>query len=182
MIQQQSLTRSRSDLFSTYSKFQRNSIVLTCALLSALTPFTDTIYLPALKSISSDLDTTDSVVSLSVSIYLACVGIGQVIWGPLSDRYGRLSVLTGCLIAYQGITIAIIFAQTISILIVERAIQGFVVGTTIVSAQVIISDVFPPAERGAAMGRVLGPMLLGPIIAPLIGGILSQEYTWRFVP
>jgi len=175
-----SLSRRRSDLFSTYSTSQRTSIVLTCALISALTPFTDTIYLPALKSISSDLNTTDSVVSLSVSIYLACVGLGQVIWGPLSDRYGRLPVLTGCLIIYQGITIAIIFAETISVLIAERAIQGFVVGTTIVSAQVIIADVFPPAERGAAMGRVFARnMLLGPIIAPLIGGILSQEFTWR---
>lgn len=174
-----SLSRTRSELFSTYTRFQRNSIVLTCALLSALTPFTDTIYLPALKSISSDLNTTDAVVSLSVSIYLACVGLGQVVWGPLSDRYGRLPVLTGCLVVYQAITIAIIFAQSISVLIAERAIQGFVVGTTIVSAQVIIADVFPPAERGAAMGRVLGPMLLGPIIAPLIGGILSQEFTWR---
>ena len=56
---------------------------------------------------------------------------------------------------------------------------GFVVGSTIIIAQSIVADVYPEEERGTAMGRVLAPMLLGPIIAPIIGGVLSQAFGWR---
>jgi DHA1 family bicyclomycin/chloramphenicol resistance-like MFS transporter len=169
----------RSEIYKSYSKTTRIGIVLTCALIAALTPFTDTIYLPALKSISIDLDASDSTVSLSISIYLACVAIGQFFWSPFSDKYGRLPVLACCLIVYEVFTIACIFANTINVLIAERAVQGFIIASTLIISQNIITDVFHPNERGTAMGNVIGPMLLGPVIAPLIGGILCQEFTWR---
>lgn len=100
-------------------------------------------------------------------------------WGPLSDKFGRFPVLISCLIVYEAFTIGCIFTPTIGSLIALRAIQGFISAATLVLVQAIIADVFPPIERGSAMGAFLGPMLIGPILAPLIGGILTQTFSWR---
>ena len=169
----------RSQIYARYTVHEKNAILAISGLIALLTPFTDTIYLPTLASVVSDLHTTPTLVSLSVSIYLAAVGLGQLVWGPLADKYGRLVILYLALVAYEVTTIACIFAPNIGILIVLRTLEGFFVGSTIVIASTLISDVFAPSERGAAMGAMLGPLLIGPIIAPLIGGILSQHFGWR---
>lgn len=64
----------RSEIYELYSRHRKRLILITGGLVALLTPFTDTIYLPALKSVESSLDTSPALVSLSVSIYLACVG------------------------------------------------------------------------------------------------------------
>lgn len=78
------------------------------------------------------------------------------------------------LFIFEALTIGIIFIGNIIDLIVLRTIEGLFVGSCIVSVQAIIADVFAPEERGAAMSYFLGPMLIGPIIAPLIGNKLSK--------
>ena len=173
------MTISRTDLYKSYSPTQRQLILASGAIVALLTPFCDTVYLPALQQVTDELNTTTQLTSITVSAYLGAVGIGQVVWGPLSDYYGRLIVLFGTLLVFEAFTIACIFAQDIISLIVLRAIEGFIVGSCIVSVQAIIADVFSPETRGAALGYFLGPMLIGPIIAPLVGGILAQVYTWR---
>ena len=125
----------RNAIYSSYSSTQKTSILYIGAFISILTPFTNTICLPALFDIQMDLSTTDSMVSLSVAIHLAAVGLGQLVWGPLSDQYGRLPILVSCLTIYEIISISIIFAHNISVLILERFIQGFVVGSAILSVQ-----------------------------------------------
>ena len=170
---------SRSDIFRSYSTLQRQLILMTGAMIALLTPFCDTVYLPALQQVTVDLNTTTVLTSITVSSYLGAVGVGQLIWGPLSDYYGRIPVLMGSLLIFEAFTIACIFAQDIISLIVLRTIEGFIVGSCIVSVQAIIADVFAPDVRGAALGYFLGPMLIGPIIAPLIGGVLAEKYTWR---
>ena len=147
-----------------YHPTTRNLIMVACAGVAMLTPFTDTIYLPALSAVADAFDTTDSMVSLTVSIYLASVGVGQLMWGPLSDYYGRTRVLYVALLLYEAFTIGCIFCSNITQLIILRSIEGFVVGSTIVSAQSIIADVFAPDERGTAMGAFL--VFLSPFPLP----------------
>eukprot|EP01038_Epipyxis_sp_PR26KG_P016860 gene16860-23105_t len=165
-------------IYSFYNYKQRVWILVACGLLALLTPFTDTIYLPALSSIKSSLNTSDSLVAISVSAYLGCIGISNVVWGPLSDYFGRLRTVFSGLILYEIFTIGCIFATDITTLIVLRAIEGLVVGCSIASVQGIISDVFPAEQLGTAMGAFLAPMLVGPILAPLVGGGLAGAFGW----
>lgn len=169
----------RNDIYRSYTPFQKQMILLSGAMVAMLTPFCDTIYLPALQEVATSLHTTEILTAASVSSYLGAVGVGQLFWGPLSDYYGRNVVLFVCLGIFEGFTIACIFAPDIISLIVLRTIEGFFVGCCITSVQAVISDVFAPDVRGAALSYFLGPMLIGPIIAPLIGGILAETYTWR---
>lgn len=166
-------------VYHMYTPFMRKAILGIAAFLALLTPFTDTVYLPALTSLAKDFDASDSMAALTVSIYLAAVGVGQILWGPLSDRYGRAIIIFVALIFYEGITIGCIFSPSIEGFLALRSIQGFIVGSTIIIAQASIADVFPPNERGEATGAFLAPMLVGPVIAPIIGGFLSQAFGWR---
>lgn len=144
-----------TSIFHLYLPYHRRIFLLTAALTALLTPFTDTVYLPALNSVASTFDASDSLVALTVSIYLACVGLGQLFWGPLSDHYGRTVVLYVVLILYEGLTIGCIFANSIQTLIILRSFQGLFVGSTIIAAQSLVSDVFPPDEIGEAIGAFL---------------------------
>ena len=137
------------------------------------------MYLPALVSVQQNLNATPDTVSATVSAYIGAVGVGQLLWGPLSDKFGRLTILYPALFVYLALTIGCGLSPDIYSLIVFRTLQGLVVGSTLVSAQAIIADIYAPAERGAATGAFLAPMLVGPIIAPLIGGALADAFTWR---
>jgi hypothetical protein len=120
------VTEAKSRMVSVYhlyTPFQRRLILICGGLLALLTPFTDTVYLPALNDVKKNFETSDSMVALTVSVYLACVGVGQLIWGPLSDRYGRQIVLVATLVVYLGITLGCIFSPNVGSFLVLRSIQ-----------------------------------------------------------
>lgn len=170
---------SPPNIYDILTTTQKNRCLAAGSLIALLTPFTDTVYLPALSSVASDLHASSTDVTATVSAYMAAIGIGQLVWGPISDRYGRLPILYMCFVIYLGMTVGCALAPEIVSLIVLRTFQGFFVGCTIVTVQASIADMYDPAERGTAMGSFLAPMLIGPIIAPLIGGALADAFTWR---
>jgi MFS family permease len=102
--------------------------------LSADTPtpprraqFTDTIYLPALSAIREDLNTTDSMTTASVGIYMLFIGLGSLVWGPAADRFGRRATYLASAALFLATTIACIFSPNIVFLLVFRALQGLAV-------------------------------------------------------
>ena len=176
---------AQSDVFETngvyeiYTKSQKRLILLACAGIGILMPFTDTIYLPALDDVAIDLSASQSSVAATVSVYMAAVAIGQLVFGPLADYFGRLPVAYSGLFVFEAFTLGCIFAPDIDSLIVLRTLEGLFVSSASVSTQAIVADVFAPAERGAAMGAYLAPVLFGPVVAPLVGGGLAQAFGWR---
>lgn len=169
-------------IISIYEYFhvsQKQWIFLSVSCLALLTPFSDTMYLPALPNITSSLHTTDTMASLTISTYLAAVGIGQVCWGPLTDHYGRIQILYCGIILFLLFSIGCMLSDSIITLIILRTFQGLIVGSTLITGQAVVNDIFPIEELGTAMGKFMIPMLVGPIIAPLIGGALSQQFGWR---
>ena len=150
-----SLTRKEVSIYAIYSSSQKIYILVACALVAIITPFTDTVYLPSLKSVQIDLNGTDGEVAATVSVYMACVGIGQIFWGPLSDHYGRLMITYISLFFYEAFTLGCVFVTNIDQLLILRSIQGLLVASTVTVAQSIIADCFKPEERGSAMGAFL---------------------------
>lgn len=178
----QSKTRRRKktlSIYDAYSNSKRRVILATVSLVAGLLPFCDTIYLPVLGLIEKDLDTTELLVNISVSIYLFMNGLGALFWGPLSDRYGRKRLLLVSLVIFVASSVVCIFAPNISVLLVFRAIQGATVAVTLVSGQGVIADIYPADRRGWATGIFFVPLLVGPVIGPLIGGALSARFGWR---
>ena len=178
----QSRTRCKKKILSIYDAYshsQRRLILGIVSLVAGLLPFCDTIYLPVLRLIEKDLETSEILVNTSVSIYLFMNGLGALVWGPLSDRYGRKRMLLISLVAFVVSSIVCIFAANISMLLVFRAIQGATVAVTLVTGQGVIADIYPAARRGWATGIFFVPLLVGPVIGPLVGGALAARFGWR---
>ena len=166
-------------IYEIYTKSQKRLILMACAGIGILMPFTDSVYLPALDEVAIDLSASRSSVAATVSVYMAAVAIGQLVFGPLADYIGRLPVAYSGLFMFEVFTLACIFAPTVDSLIILRALQGLFVSSALVSTQAIIADVFAPAERGAAMGAYLAPVLFGSVVAPIVGGGIAQAFGWR---
>ncbi|QBJ98850.1 Bcr/CflA family efflux MFS transporter [Rhodococcus sp. ABRD24] len=149
------------------------------ALLSAIAPLATDMYLPGLPTMAEGLDTSASTIQLTLTTFMAGLGIGQLIIGPLSDGWGRRRLLIAgtMLCAVSGVLCAI--APTVEVLIAARLLQGFSGGAGIVLARAVIAD----RARGDAAARVFSIMMIiggvAPVIAPLMGGALLGPIGWR---
>lgn len=167
-------------IYNVRQRRQKHFILAAAAFISILTPFTDTVYLPALHSVEKSLKGADQdTVAASVSVYMAAVGVVSLLWGPCSDKWGRRNPILVSLVLYLAFTLGCIWSPDIGSLIGLRAVEGAVVGSTISVTQGVIADTFAPHERGTAMGWFLVPLLVGPIVAPLVGGALAAAFDWR---
>ena len=123
-------SRIRVSIYDIYSRAKKKNILFCCSMIAFLTPWCDTVFLPVLTDVKTTLDATSSEVATTVSAYLGAVAIGLLIWGPLSDYYGRHIVLLCGLLAFEAVTIGCMFAPDINSLIVLRVAEGFIVGLT----------------------------------------------------
>lgn len=154
-------------------------LLLTVALLSAIGPFAADLYLPAFPAMVRDLHASATVVQLTLTAYLFGQALGQLAFGPLSDRYGRLKPLiigaTGCVLA-SAVTVA---APTVSVLIGARFAQGFAMSAGMVIGRAIISDLATGKEAARAFSFMMIVIGVAPVIAPVAGGVLAGPIGWR---
>ncbi|CAF1004946.1 unnamed protein product [Rotaria magnacalcarata] len=143
-------------IYDVRTPWKRNVLLAALAMIAFLLPFCDTIYLPVLNDVVRDLKTSNTLVALSVSIYL-------------------FMTLTIFVVA----SIVCIFAYNIAVLIVFRAIEGGAVSATLVVGQSLVADIYPEEKRGLAVAFFYVPFNIGPVIGPLIGGPLSQAFGWH---
>ena len=168
-------------IYAIRSNARKKVILTVVSIIAVLLPFCDTIYLPALIIIEKDLQTTTTLVTVSISIYLFMNGLFSLVWGSLSDRFGRKLILPIALVLFVVMSIICIFAPNITVLIIFRALQGAAVSATLVIGQGTVADIYPPERRGWATGIFFTPFLLGPIVGPLIGGTLSSKFGWQSI-
>jgi DHA1 family bicyclomycin/chloramphenicol resistance-like MFS transporter len=147
--------------------------------LTALGPLTTDLYLPSLPDIALRLQTSAAEVQLTISSYLIGFAVGQIFYGPMSDRYGRKIVLMGALALYAVATLACAFSTSIEMLIAARAAQGFGGSGGIVLARAIGRDIYSGARAGRELSLMASVMALGPVLAPILGGVLQTAFGWR---
>jgi DHA1 family bicyclomycin/chloramphenicol resistance-like MFS transporter len=160
---------------------QRDSVLLIVLLgaLTAVGPFTTDTYLPSMTAIRDSFGVDMAAVQLTLSLAFLGGAIGQLFYGPLSDRFGRRPLLIAGLSVYVAASLACLVAQSIEQLVIARFVQSFGSIAAPVLARAMVRDLH---EREAAarmlslMGMVLG---IGPIVAPMIGGVLQARYGWR---
>ena len=155
------------------------ALLVTLALLSAVAPFATDLYLPAFPTMVSDLHTSATAVQLTLTAFLLGLAAGQLLFGPLSDRFGRVRPLlvgaTVCVLA----SVATVFAPTIEVLIGARFAQGIAGAAGMVIGRAIIADL----ASGKAAARAFSLMMIvagvAPVAAPLAGGFLVGPIGWR---
>lgn len=174
-----SSTVEEISIYNIRTNLRRNLILAAISLIAFLLPFCDTMYLPALDMIRINLNTTNTLVVASVSVFLFMSGISCIIWGPISDRFGRKITTVIALVIFLVATLACIFSPNITTLIVLRGLEGGAASATAVVGQSFVADIYSEEKRGAASGIFFLPFNIGPIIGPLVGGPLSQAFGWR---
>jgi DHA1 family bicyclomycin/chloramphenicol resistance-like MFS transporter len=149
------------------------------ALLTALGPVAVDMYLPSFPEIGRQLSASPATVQLTLSLYLAAYAVGQIIYGPLSDRYGRIPVLRFALAIYCVASAACALAPNIEMLLVARAVQALGSSGAIVLARAIVRDLYSGARAGRELSLMGAIMALAPVGAPMIGGLLQSAFGWR---
>jgi DHA1 family bicyclomycin/chloramphenicol resistance-like MFS transporter len=158
-----------------------NTFALT-ALLAALTgigPLSTDMYLPSLPAIADEFGATTADAQLTISTYLVGFAIGQLIYGPLSDRHGRKPVLLWALALYCLASLACLLATSMDMLIATRALQAVGGCGGVVLSRAIVRDVYSGARAGRELSLMSMVMALAPVVAPLIGGAVQVLFGWR---
>lgn len=154
-------------------------LLVTLALLAAAAPLATDLYLPAFPSMVTDLATTSTGIQLSLTSFLIGAGLGQVAFGPLSDRIGRLRPLLWGTAVYVLASAAAALAPTVGLLVAARLVQGFTGSAGMVIGRAIITDL----TRGQQAARAFSLMMLvsgvAPVLAPVAGSLLAGSIGWR---
>jgi len=160
----------------------RSGTFALTALLSALTaigPLSTDMYLPSLPSIAHQLHGSTAQAQLTISSYLVGFAVGQLIYGPISDRRGRKPVLLAALGVYCVASFISALAISVDMLIAARMLQALGGCGGIVLARAIVRDLYSGARAGRELSLMSMVMALAPAIAPLIGGVLQTVFGWR---
>ena len=157
----------------------RHAAVL--GLLSAVGLFALDMYLPALPTISSDLKADSHAVQASLISFFAAMAVSQIIYGPLSDMFGRKRPLYAGLALYILGAIGCALATDIDWLVAFRFIQGTGACAGVVIARAIVRDLHTGAAAAQLMSRLMLVFSVSPILAPLAGSIVTVFGDWRLI-
>ncbi|MEU5342634.1 MULTISPECIES: Bcr/CflA family multidrug efflux MFS transporter [unclassified Streptomyces] len=156
-------------------------VTLILGGLTAVPPLSMDMYLPALPEVTDALHASAATVQLTLTACLAGMALGQLVVGPMSDKWGRRRPLIAGLLVYVVATAVCAFAPTIELLVAFRLLQGLAGAAGIVIARAVVRDLYD----GLDMARFFSTLMLisgvAPIIAPLIGGQVLRITDWRGV-
>ncbi|QIL75247.1 multidrug effflux MFS transporter [Hymenobacter sp. HDW8] len=163
------------------SKQQYFFLILILGSLSALGPFSIDMYLPGFPAIAEDLNTTAARVTLSLSSFFVGISAGQLLYGPLLDRFGRKKPLYVGLAVYVLASIGCAMIQTIDGLIVLRLIQAIGSCAAGVASVAMIRDLFPVKDSAKVFALIMLVIGLSPMIAPTAGSYVTAAFGWHGV-
>ena len=153
--------------------------------LLALLTFSGTlamhIFVPALPTAAADLQASNSALEMTVSVYIFGLAVGQLIYGPLSDRYGRRPTLVAGLVLYVAAGVAAGFAPGVASLIAARLLQALGGCAGLVLARAIVRDTSAPKDAARRLALMNLMVTVGPGIAPVVGGAMATTFGWRSI-
>jgi DHA1 family bicyclomycin/chloramphenicol resistance-like MFS transporter len=161
------------------SSFLRAALVL--GLLSAIGPFAIDMYLPALPSIGQSLGASVGAVQASLMAFFVSLGIGQIIYGPLSDMVGRKPPLYFGLLLFAVASVGCALAPDVQTLVVLRFIQGLGACAGMVIPRAVVRDLHTGNDAARLMSLLMLVFSVSPILAPLVGSLLIESLGWRSV-
>jgi DHA1 family bicyclomycin/chloramphenicol resistance-like MFS transporter len=161
------------------SSLLRYAIVL--GLLTAMGPFAIDMYLPALPEIGRDLGAGTEAVQASLMVFFISLGVGQLVFGPLSDMFGRKLPLYIGLAVFLAGSIGCVFAPDIETLIAFRFVQGLGACAGMVIPRAVVRDLHTGTEAARLMSLLMLVFSVSPILAPLAGSFVIEAAGWRGV-
>ncbi|NQW53551.1 MAG: Bcr/CflA family efflux MFS transporter, partial [Rhodospirillales bacterium] len=156
-------------------------LLAVLALLSAFTPLSIDMYLPALPVIAVDLQSSAGDIQLTLSAFMIAFGVGQIFYGPAGDRFGRRPVILIGLFVYVLTSIGCAFAAAAGHLIALRFLQGLAACGGVVLARTMVRDLAEKDHAARAMSLMMACASIAPMLAPVIGGQVLWFAGWRAI-
>jgi MFS transporter, DHA1 family, multidrug resistance protein len=151
------------------------------AVLAMLAPFSIDTYLPSFPDIATEFGAAEWQLQQTLSLYLIAFAVTMLVYGPLSDTFGRRSVILVSLTLYTLSSVGAAFATDIEWLLIMRVGQGLSASGAVVVGRAIIRDAFAGAQAQRVMSQVMLVFAFAPAVAPIIGGYLHDASGWRAV-
>lgn len=158
--------------------------LLTAAIIASLVaigPLSTDMYLPAFPMLMESFDADINQVQHTLSIFLIGFALAQLIYGPLSDRFGRKPVLMGGLLLFALSSLAIVFAHSITTLSALRLLQAIGGSAGPVLGRAMVRDIYGPTESARLLSYISTAMAVAPAAAPIIGGYLAVWFGWHSI-
>jgi len=155
------------------------SLLVTLALLSAIAPIATDLYLPAFPQMVTDLATSTTGVQFSLTAFLVGAGVGQVLFGPLSDRWGRRAPLLIGAAVFVVASVGAAMAPSVAVLVAFRVLQGVSGAAGMVIGRAVVVDLARGREAARAFTLLMMIGGVAPVIAPLVGSSLTDVIGWR---
>ncbi|WP_073351327.1 multidrug effflux MFS transporter [Flavobacterium xanthum] len=156
-------------------------LILILGSLTALGPFSIDMYLPGFAGIAKDLNTSVANVSMTLSSYFIGISAGQLLYGPLLDRFGRKKPLFIGLLVYIAASLGCVFVTDIDTFIGLRFIQAVGSCAATVASVSMVRDLFPVKDIPKVFSMLMLVVGLSPMLAPTIGGYVTEDYGWHTV-
>jgi MFS transporter, DHA1 family, multidrug resistance protein len=159
--------------------FFRNAVTL--GLLTAIGPFAIDMYLPALPSVGASLGVSADAASISLTAFFVMFALGQLLFGPLSDTFGRKTPLYAGLVLFIVASVGCALAQDIVTLSVFRALQGLGGAAGMVISRAIVRDLHDGVEEAKLLSLLMLVFSVSPLLAPLVGSFVIEWASWHSV-
>lgn len=166
---------------SSVKKQSKFYLILILGLLSAIGPLSIDMYLPAFPSIAKGLNTTVASVMLSLSSFFIGISFGQLLYGPLLERYGRKKPLYFGLSLYAISSLACATAMSVETLIIFRFFQALGGCVGMVASRAMVRDLFDVKDNAKVFSTLMLVIAVSPIIAPSLGGFITTYIGWRYI-
>ncbi|MGE0420851.1 MAG: Bcr/CflA family multidrug efflux MFS transporter [Reyranellaceae bacterium] len=156
-------------------------LIAVLAMLTAFTPMSIDMYLPAFPTIRGDFQASTAEIQLSLSAFMLAFGFGQIFYGPLGDHFGRKPVLITGVVLYIASSALCALADNAQHLIALRAIQGLSACAAPVMARTMVRDLAERDRAAQVMSVLMASVSMAPMLAPLIGSTVMDLFGWRAI-
>ena len=160
---------------------ERAPVLAALVLVTGVGPLATDTYVAALPEVQRSLSTSASVAQLTITAFIIGIAFGQLVFGPVSDGRGRRKMLVGGAIAFAVSSALCAVAPNGATLVAGRLVEGIVGGAGVAIGRAVISDRYEGAAAAARYGALTAITLLGPVLAPVIGGVILTVGDWRSI-
>lgn len=164
-----------------HTKINKTFLIILLGILAALGPFTIDMYLPGFKRIAENFGTDERHVTFTLTSYFIGIAVGQLVYGPIVDKYGRKKPLLAGLLIYVLAAIGCALSPNIETMIGMRLLQALGGCVGMVASNAIISDVYEKDRRAKAFSSIMLVMGVAPLIAPSAGSLLLEKADWNYI-
>lgn len=159
----------------------KSFLIVLLGLLAALSTLTIAMYIPGFHQMAADFQVKESQIAFTLTSYFIGITIGQLIYGPIIDRFGRKKPLLISLLVYILTSVLCAIAGSLDMMIGVRFLQALGASAGMVSALAIITDVFEPQHRAKAFSLVMTVLGVAPILSPTLGSFFVASFNWESV-